>query len=105
MEMELSKMELESSWFDWAIILAYGILSLVIGVFIGGVANSTHFPKHPEFTRHIDNVAAVKFMTPDRQYYYAVEEKIGNQTHKVILKPILTLDAEDDNNKSSDADL
>lgn len=52
------------------------------------------FPKNPEFTRHIENTAAVKFMTPDHQYYYAVDEKIGNQTRKVILKPILTIDAD-----------
>lgn len=53
-----------------------------------------NFPNHPEFTKYIENSPAVKFMTPDHQYYYAVDEKVGNQTRKVILKPILTLDAD-----------
>lgn len=96
-------MKLEYSSFDLAIVSVFAILSLAFGIFIGGELSYVHFPKHPEFTRHIDNVTAVKFMTPDRQYYYAVEEKIGKETRKVILKPILTLDAEGDNNKSSDS--
>jgi hypothetical protein len=46
------------------------------------------YPEPPRFTEKVENANSIKVLAVDGDYYWVVQEKIGQRTYNIILKPV-----------------
>jgi hypothetical protein len=63
-------------------------VGFLIGLAFALTAISPRYPEPPRFTEKIENANSIKVLAVDGDFYWVVQEKIGQRTYNIILKPV-----------------